>query len=211
MKIKGLLLAIVASFILFACDDEPTPFEKPETSMFFNGFVNNYEKSIVEGQNGYRYVTTDSCATIDLGVTWYATSLIYQGNSNYYMSNRECFGLNYYNLFDTVLTNRDSVVNKYFSGSMQFAYLDTTLAVPDEFMYGVEVIWIDGKGDTYTSLYTRQSNPMSFNPVSISFGASGRTVRVEGTFSCNLYSLREKKTASLTNGSARISIITSCF
>jgi hypothetical protein len=211
MKKFSILILLISVLAFSACKDDPTPFEEPENGMYFNGFVNNYEKAIVEGKNGYRYTSTDSCDAFDLGVSLFATSFIFQGNSNYYMSNRECFGLNYYNLWDTVLTNRDSVINRYFNNPMPFAYIDTTATELNPLEYGVEVIWVDGKGDVYTTLHTPQTGTFTFEEYLMSMGANGRSIKVKGSFSCSLYSVKHKKTLQLTQGKARISVNTACF
>jgi hypothetical protein len=211
MKSFFILLSVVFMFAISSCKDEPTPFEEPETAMYFNGIVNDYEKAIVEGQNGYRVTLTDSCGTLDNGVNWFGSALIFQGNANYFMSNRESFGLRYYNLHDIDLVDRDAVINNYFSSSMPFMFIDTTGAVIDEFAYGVEVVWIDGKGDYYTTLFTQQSNNFVFDDFTMSQSITGRSIKITGSFSCNLYSLEEEKQISLTDGKARINVNTACF
>jgi hypothetical protein len=200
---------IVSAVLIFSCEDEPTPFQTPETAMYFNGVVNSYEKAIVEGENGYRYASGDSCAVLDNGMTWFASAFMYQGNSNYFMSNRESFGLYFHNLFDTVMTNRDSVIYAYFS-SMPFAFSDS-VSGPDQYYYGAEVIWVDGKGDVYTSLNTPQSNNVTFDLFSMSIGANGRVMKIEASFACSLYSRDAEKTISLTDGKARVVFNTTCY
>lgn len=201
----------VAMFIFISCKDEPTPFEKPETAMFFNGIVNDFEKAIVENQNGYRFSVDDSCATLSNGISFFCKAFLYQGNSNYYMSNRESFGLNYINFYDTVMTNRDSVINKYFTSPMPFAYIDTNATSLNPQMYGVEVVWVDGKGDYYTTLYTPQSSSFNLDLYSMSIGAIGRNIKIEASFSCTLYSVKERKTITLKDGITRIAVNTTCF
>jgi len=211
MKTSVLLSFLMPILLFTACKDEPTPFEKPETGMFFNGVVNNYEKAMIESQNGYRFISNDSCVSISNGISFFCTNMIFQGNSNYYMSNRESFGLNYFNLFDTVMTNRDSVINQYFVSPMPFAYIDTTSSVPNDNIFGVEITWIDGKGDYYTTLYTPQTGSLNLDLYSMSMGAIGRNIKVEASFSCTLYSPEEKKTITLTDGITRIISNTTCF
>jgi hypothetical protein len=207
-----LTLAALSFLITFsACDDGPTPFEPPATKMYFSGTINNYEKAIVEGQNGYRYVTSDSCGVVSNGVNWFGSASIFQGNSNYFMSNRESFGLSYLNLFDTIMTNRDSVVYQYFNSPLQFAYIDTTTGIIDEHAHGVVIEWIDGRGDLYTTLYTLQTELFTFDVFSTGISAEGRSINIEGSFSCSLYSPRARKIMPLTDGITRISIKTACF
>jgi hypothetical protein len=127
------------------------------------------------------------------------------------MSNRESFGLRYYNLHDIDLVDRDAVINNYFSSSMPFMFIDTTGAVIDEFAYGVEVVWIDGKGDYYTTLFTQQSGNFAFDEFAMSQTITGRSIKIKGSFSCNLYSPEQKKQIALTEGKARINVNTACF
>lgn len=208
--IRIFLLFAIALVIVSSCKDEPTPFETPETAMYFNGIVNNYEKAIVDGQNGYEYASSDSCAVLTNGMTWFADAKLYQGNSNYFMSNRECFAISYHNLFDTVLLNRDSVISQYFAGGMPFAYVDSTSG-PSTYYYGIEVLWTDGKGDVYTSLYTPQSGNFTFDLFSNNFGGNGRTIKIEGSFACSVYCIDSKKTISITDGKTRMSNFTTCY
>ena len=199
----------VSVVMIFSCKDEPTPFNTPESVMYFNGVVNSFEKAIVEGENGYRYASEDSCAVLDLGATWFARAFMYQGNSNYFMSNRESFGLSFHNLFDTVMTNRDSVINAYFA-SMPFAFSDSVIG-PDDYYHGAEVTWVDGSGNYFTSLHTPQTNGMTIDQFSMSLGASGRVMRIESSFACTLYSMDAKKTISITGAKARVVFNTSCY
>lgn len=202
-------LILVSAVMIFSCKDEPTPFQTPETAMYFNGVVNGYEKAIVEGENGYLFDSSDSCAVLSNGMAWFASSYMYQGNSNYFMNNRESFSLNFHNLFDTVMTNRDSVIYAYFS-SMPFAFVDS-VSGPAQNYYGAEVIWVDGKGDVYTSLHTPQSKNVTFDLFSMNIGANGRVIKIEASFACTLYSEDAEKTISLTDGKARVVLNSTCY
>lgn len=211
MKIKTTVMFILTIFIFASCQEETETFQAPEKEMYFHGFINNREKTLIEEQNGYRYSSYDSCATILNGETLYTASSIFQGNSNYYMSNREAFGCNFHNLFDLTADSRDEVITSYFTNPMPFAFIDTTSGIFSDSDYGVEIIWTDGEGNVYTSLNTAQTGYFIFDSFSMEFGNSGRVITISGTFSCYLYSERAKAMAALTNGLAKIQLTTSCF
>lgn len=211
MKLQGILFIFIAIIGLTSCKEETVQFVKPEKSMYFHGFVNNREKTIIEDQNGYRFSSDDSCATILNGETLYTVSSIFQGNSNYYMSNREAFGCNFHNLYDVTLDSRDDVITSYFTNPMPFAYIDSLTGIFNDSDYGVEITWTDGEGNVYTTLNTPQAGSIVFDSFAMEFVTSGRQIILSGTFSCYLYSQRKNALVSLTDGQARIKINTACF
>jgi hypothetical protein len=127
------------------------------------------------------------------------------------MSNREALGCNFYNLYDLTVDSRDEVITAYFTNPMPFAYVDSLTGIFNDNEYGVEITWVDGEGNVYTTLNTPQTNAFVFESFKMEFVTSGRQIIVSGRFSCYLYSQRKKALVSLTDGMARIKINTACY
>lgn len=202
----GILFALI---FISGCKDEPTPFTPPANEMYFHGKIESHEKSIVENQNGYKYSMQDSCRILPNGISFYATASLYQGPTGYFMLNKETFTFKLHNIFDTLLTNRDSLIYAYFK-TMPFAYVDSAIG-PQQYYFGVEIQWTDGFGDTYTTLFTPQNTSVNYQIFTLQTGQNGKTFFIECTFECKLYSLKRKKYLQLTEGKARLKFNTTCF
>ncbi len=207
--LRSILFCIIAVIIAVSCNDDPVPFSKPESALYFNATVNNYEKTIIEGQNGYHCIETDSCALTGSGSSLFSKSLLTQKNTGYYMKNNESFGLNIHNINDNGNTDKDAVLLQYFSQGVQFAYIDTTAATANP--SGVEVIWIDAGKNYYTTLYTIQGGNFKLDSYAVYYNNGKRRIKLEISLSCNLYSQKTGKTISLTDGTARITFSSVCF
>jgi hypothetical protein len=202
---------MLAIALLFSCDNDDEAFKKPETEMFFHGTLNAKEKTLIENMNGFRFKTEDTCLTLSNGVAFNTASSLFQGNSNYHMSNREIFGLNFYNLFDTTLINSTQIITNYFTSPMPFYYIDTLTGTTDEYRYGVEILWNDGQGNIYTSLNTKQNGSFRFENFVMELGDFGRSIKFEGSFSCLLYCRDEQKLIFMNDATTRFNVITSCY
>jgi hypothetical protein len=213
MKNKNLSVFLI-SILLFSIsckENEPKPFDIPESAMYFNGMIDKSEKSIVEDQNGYECWVADSCGTITNGIAWFASSSLMQTAPDYYINNRENFTIKFHNLEDTVGTKPDSIMNLYFQqNSMAYAYIDTTIGIDSRYL-GAEIIWTDSEGNEYTSLYSVQSENIAFDKYRMDISEIGFTISLESSFSCVLYSKSTKKTISLNEGTSRLYFQSGCL
>lgn len=206
---KIIFIVFVLSIFSIKCKDEPIPFTPPASEMYFHAKIDANEKALVENQNGYKYSAKDSCIVISNGIAFYATGSLNQGSSGYFMFNREAFYFKIHNLFDTILTNRDSIINAYFK-TMPFAYIDSSVGAKP-YYYGVEIQWTDGHGDTYTTLHTHQNSNVTYDKFTLISGQNGKIMNIECSFNCKLYSTKRKKYIQITNGKARVKLLTTCF
>ncbi len=211
MKPLIYLFFIIALAVFISCNNDEEPYNKPESAMFFHGYLNAKEKTMIENQNGYRLKTEDTCKTLSNGISFDATSTLFQGNSNYYMSNRESLILTFHNMFDTVMTNSEQVITKYFTTPMPYFYIDTLIGTTGTYKYGVEVNWTDGMGYLYTSLNTPQNGTFTFENFKMEIGAFGRSIQFEAGFNCFLYCKEKQELIVLNDGTARFKVITNCY
>jgi hypothetical protein len=201
-------MCISLLLIFVSCKDETSTFRTPETERYFHGYIDTQEKSMVDGQNAYRNSHTDSCYTIGVNLTWSGSGKLYQANSEYFMSNKESFGFYIHNLIDES-DDRDAMLMAYFNNSLSFAYVDfetgDLLSTS-----GAEIRWRDSKGEMYSTLYIVQSGGIGVDKFIMNM-EEGRTILLELSINCTLHNPVLKKTLSLTNGKARISIRSDCF
>jgi hypothetical protein len=207
----SLFIILLVMLSLTSCKEKYTPFEKPASAMYFQGTVNGREKALIEEQNGFRFKSEDSCVTLSNGAAFYTYSLLFQGSSDYHMSNRECFGLNFHNIFFTAPMDPETAIQKYFTTPMPLMYIDSVTGLTGLNDYGVEVIWTDGQGDTYTTLHTPQTSNFQFESFSMTFGAFGRSLRFEGKVSCLLYCKEKRRFSTINDGNTRFVAVTNCY
>lgn len=202
-----LMLAVAFST---ACNpDEDTPVPEPE-GLFFTAVIDNHNKSITIGNNGYIMENWDSSYTDAVADHFSSAITFYQAPTGYYISSREMFRVELHNVLDSIGLNKDSLFQAYLSGSSLpvFTYNMGDSATSD----GVAFWWRDSDGKWWKTDGGPQSGSISVietTDITSGGGTSGRRIYIE--FECTLYKENGNESMSLSKGKGRFDLYNTSF
>jgi len=183
-----LLIILIGSSISCKKDRE-TPYEPPKDKYYFTGKVKDISKSFTEDVNGYGLYKAGGCGTN--GVEFFATyGTGFKQKSGYYILSNEKIRVCFKNIYRKASWNGDSLFNNYFKPGLSVNWyslvnVDTT-AVNPYTINGVEITWVDGKGDSYSTQWGDQSGSQ-FIFTEANLLTPGVLMRVKANFNCKVY------------------------
>lgn len=204
-------VAMFSPLFFSSCETEEDT-EVPEpTSTFFSAVINENNKSITPGVNGYMSEPFDTGYSDATGDHYSTGIRMYQSGSGYYVSSREEFIIELVNLFDTLALDKDSIFHAYLSKATLPWYTPTMVA-DTVYHTGIRMQWRNSEGVWYTTDKLSQSATIgvdSTNDVTVPGGISTHEVYIH--FSCTLYKMDGSGTLSLSDGKGRISFVNTMF
>lgn len=206
-----LLFVIFSGILMTACkQDEETPVKEP-AGAFFRCTMDAKSKSITNGTNGYTMDLYDSCYT-DAGFdqTTFGMSMT-QANSGYYISSKEAIWFDAVNMvkINNPALKKDSVYRAILSKSTIPVYTTTSGTTPAS---GLKLTWRDANGKMWSSDLGPQTSSFSVDSFRvISAPASLTQVQLYVKFDCKLYAVGESSSKSISDATARLVFLNTCF
>jgi len=203
---KIILFATGVILFLVSCkenEDTETPLPK---GIFFRGTIQDKNKSITVGVNGFVDAYFDSVHQNNDTLFFTSGIKLYQGSSGYYISTKEKISFELVNIpFLNTASNKDSLWHVYLLTQKNIPFYSAL--IPDSNKsQGFRIRWCDYQGTWYSTSTADQSSTVTIDTTLNTTSGTLSTHQLFISFEAKLCTKEKTKCIYIKNGKARIKL-----